>query len=69
MPRWKENHYARAAEFARQLGAALGRAPVAPESPAPAASAPPAGTAPSAAKPPAPRPTPAAVLTAKPGKK
>jgi hypothetical protein len=69
MPRWKENHYARAAEFARQLGAALGRAPVAPESPAPTASAPPAGTAPSAAKPAAPGPTAAAVFTAIPWKK
>lgn len=67
MPRWKENHYARAAEFTRLLGAALGRSAAAPDAPAPAAA--PALT-PSPAKPAGtPGATAASVFTNIPWKK
>jgi len=72
MPRWKENHYTRAADFARLLGTALGRAAAAPEAPAstPAPAPAPAATPPPAAKPgAAPGPSAASVFTAIPWKK
>jgi hypothetical protein len=66
MPRWKDAHYSRAAAFARQLGAALGRPPADAAAPAAPATSEPAAAAKPAA---APGPTAGSVFTAIPWKK
>lgn len=68
MPRWKEQHYARAADFARELAVALGRDAVSSE-PAGAPVAPPVSPSPAAKPAAGPGPTAASVFTAIPWKK